>query len=396
MVRRRKCSTAQAPGKRLKEQEPVQSPMNVIKRLLFFACIALLYLILVPNRLGLEPVRSVSFAREIAPPSEWVLTPPVLDEQGMRAGAIAPVLPLTPFRSGELFGYLDGEGKIVHLEPVLHDVAYSERYYLNFESTPEQLAVHAPGGARIADLEASGYPVAGAQQVYVVGPSQDKLKAFDLDGEELWRTRFSAPITDLDSAAGSVVAGLLDGSVVYIEPTGELHGIGPDAHSEIAVVYGVALGPCGQTLAVLSGLGPQRLRIYRFEADEEGGETSLLHSRSLERYRREPALVRFSSDGRALIYEHGRTLAQLSAGTFEGFELDLRGEVVSLAFGGPLGSNAFVTEDNDGRRLAVFAPNWDLVLEHELGEVDAFVAPGDGCFVVGTGGVLLCIALEAG
>jgi len=362
--------------------------MRVLKRLLLLTCIALLYSLVAPHRLAQEPLRRVQFARAIE------ITHSGLGADSAVSSRSQPNEPgLLPFVHQDQYGYIDNAGVIVWLEQVDHGVALAATHYVNYPQMPEEQVVRAPGGVEISTLTAPGYPVLAPGYVYVISASQDGLTAYRYEGAELWSRRFSAPITDLDAVGDSVVVGLLDGTVVYLDAQGEAIVIDPDNESSVAVVYGVALSPDERTVAVLSGLYPQRLRVFRLN---ENQEITGAHARNLESQRREPAVVQFDPRGEGLLYEHGPVLTHLSMDRFEHAAFEVEGEVISIAAGGAEQPSAFVSRLREHSELTITAPNRATVLRERLSDAEAFVLQRGTCYLLAVGEVLICLEIVAG
>ncbi|GEM_PF-3015399 len=381
--------------------------MRTIKTLLLLVTLALVYSVLIPSRLSLEPIQRVRFVTTLVPdtenavPGERAATngeqPPVTHEaRGNGSGREARI---RPFRGENRFGYIRSDGTVKQDEAIAYGVTVADTHYVAYDRAPQELVVRAPGGGALATLPKSGYPVAAENRVYVLDPAQDGITAYELNSgtRELWSRRFSSPLTDLDAASGALLVGLLDGTAQYINADGEALQLGLEheggLESEVEVVYAVALSNGAGTLALLAGLRPQRLLVY--ELNEDGG-FELLHQRTLEHARRGPSLLRFAPEGDRLVYEHGEVLTELSLRNFEHAELGLPAAVGSLALGAPDRPSAFVVHGDEMSEFLMLAPNRSTIMQSRLSEEDTFVVGGDECHLLGIGEVRVCLEITGG
>ena len=381
--------------------------MRTIKTLLLLVTLALLYSVLIPSRLSLEPIQRVRFVTTLVPDAENAVPgaraeingeqPPVTHEaRGNGSGREARI---RPFRGENRFGYIRSDGTVKQDEAIAYGVTVADTHYVVYDRAPQELVVRAPGGGALATLPKSGYPVAAENRVYVLDPAQDGITAYELNSgtRELWSRRFSSPLTDLDAASGALLVGLLDGTAQYISADGETLQLGLEheggLESEVEVVYAVALSNGAGTLALLAGLRPQRLLVY--ELNEDGG-FELLHQRTLEHARRGPSLLRFAPEGDRLVYEHGEVLTELSLRNFEHAELGLPAAVGSLALGAPDRPSAFVVHGDEMSEFLMLAPNRSTIMQSRLSGEDIFVVGGDGCVLLGIGEVRVCLEITGG
>ncbi len=404
-----------------KQRPGIIGGMRTTKTLLLLVTLALLYAVISPVPLSLEPTQRVRFVTALEPHDDHE-TPgqnqpgqnqPGEDQRApateeLRGDERVPGAELRPFRGPGRFGYLRHDGTVKQSEPISYGVTITDSHYLTYDRAPQELVVRAPGGAEVAALPRSGYPIAAQERVYVLDRFQDGVTAYELqfgssggasaEPRELWSRRFSSPVTDLDAAAdGSLLLGLLDGTAEYISPDGETvqfgRGHSGESRSEVEAVYAVALSPDAGMAAVLTGLRPQRLLVYEISAERD---LELLHTRELEHARRGPSLLRFAPAGDRLVYEHGTVLTEVSMRSFEHAELGLPAAVGSLELGTPDRPSAFVVRGDEMSELLVLAPNRSTVMQSRLPGEDVFVTGGDGCYVLGIEEVLVCFEITDG
>lgn len=253
-----------------------------------------------------------------------------------------------PFRAGERFGYAGIDGRIVYSGVSRHQVALSEKGFINYGSRPEHVVFMDPAGEFQFSVQSFGYPLLeeSGEALYSVNTDLAGLKRLSPDGEILWQGEYSSPMTSMALHGEECLIGLLDGRAALHGPGGEVLFELDPAGSRVPVILGTALADGG--LALVSGIDPQSLVLVGGQRYES--------VRSLELdsdFRREIAL-RFSPGGRFLYVEQEDGLTVLEPARDRIARLSLPGRLKSLAAGVEFAVAA--AGDESRSRLAVFRP----------------------------------------
>lgn len=212
---------------------------------------------------------------------------------------------IVPFRSGSHFGYITSHGEIVYTEPIFYNVTFSEEYFINYAAVTENLLVKDISGKIIQAISTTGYPTVMNNRLFVIDKDRCGMSEWDIQGNIIWERRFSSIITAFDCNEEHVIVGFLNGEIMLLDrETKEVFRDIPTG-SRIRVIYGLALAPGEEFFAVMMGIDPQRLVIYR------RGETGYRpHYSEIPggNYRRE-TFIQFL-DEKALFYEQPGRLVQ--------------------------------------------------------------------------------------
>lgn len=212
---------------------------------------------------------------------------------------------IVPFRSGSHFGYITPNGEIVYTEPIFYNVTFSEKYFINYATVTENLLIKNVSGEIIQAISTMGYPVFVNNRLFVIDKDRCGIAEWDIQGNIIWKRRFPSLVTAFDCNEEYVIVGFLNGEITLLDrDTKEVFRDIPTG-SRIRIIYGLALAPGGDYFAVMMGIDPQRLVIYR------QGETGYRphYSEILEgNYRRE-TFIQFA-DEKTLFYEQPESLVQ--------------------------------------------------------------------------------------
>lgn len=173
-----------------------------------------------------------------------------------------------PFRLGELFGYMDTEGKLIYADRILHNAALGENWFLNHSNSPGNLIARDTAGSILFNIEAAGYPVIREGRLFIISPEGNGISEWDREGNKLWERWFGSIITSFDLSASHLLVGMLKGVVELIDQEGKTLVEYIPENSRIAAVYGCAVSDSGDRFAVLSGIGPQRLTVLERREDD--------------------------------------------------------------------------------------------------------------------------------
>lgn len=212
---------------------------------------------------------------------------------------------LVPFQSKSHFGYVTADGEVVTIERIFYNVSFSENYYINYASVTENLFIKNVSGEIVEVVPTTGYPLFIHNRMFIVDKDRCGISEWDIDGNRLWERRFSSLITAFGCNEECVALGFLNGEILLLD--GERREIFRDipTGSRIRIIYGLAVAPGEEYFAVIMGIDPQRLVIYR--KDETGYRP--YHSEELKGDSRRETFIQFT-DEHTLFYEQPSSLVQ--------------------------------------------------------------------------------------
>jgi hypothetical protein len=342
----------------------------------------IVYFVFFPYPLGKETIARPAWVRPVPLPGDPTASNAAADPVG-----------LARFQLGGVFGYVDTDGRFMHVERTLYGVALSDTGYVNYTRLGTDWILQDPGGRRLLSFSGSGYPLLSPRgdRIFVVKSDLSGLIEMDGAGEQRWERDFSSLLTTVSVQGSSLLAGLLDGSMVYIDAQGAPVVQPASRLSRIPVQLGVAVTGDGRLAASVSGIDPQYLVLYdrgpqgfqQREADTLGTD-----------FRREVRMS-FSPGGHYLAFEGGGSVGVVDPAGGHSFSVALSGTLAGIAFpaGGRLAAAAALSP---GRAdLAVFAPFVGPVFQEGFAARDVFLGTVGGQLLLGVDGRLLRVDLVA-
>ena len=246
-----------------------------------------------------------------------------------------------PFRLGGSFGYFTAEGELPFVAAAGFGVALSNEAFAPYERLSEGFAMRNPAGRELGRATLPGYPFFAAGRRFVIGPGQDSVSELRVDGSVAWSYDFSSIATAFGASPSLAVFGLMDGSLVGLDPAGrEVLDFSPGG-SRVPCIYGVAVSPDGLLVAAISGLDRQRLVVL----EKRSSAFRVTYHRWMDSDFRRPVAMGFTADGSRLVFElpgavgvydrAARRESALAAVSREGLGLTARaGDLLVLLAGG--------------------------------------------------------------
>ncbi len=291
------------------------------------------------------------------------------------------------FRLNNVFGYMNSRGRLILLDRVLYGTALSGDYYINYSNVPQNLIARDRFGYIAFNIDQNGYPVIAKNRCIVVSSEANGLSEWDSDGTKIWQRWFGSTITSLEVQKEYITVGFLDGTLKLINREGDIAFSYIPENSRIGVIYGCALSPGGKRLALISGLGPQRLTILEAKEDTY----KVVSSRILDSNFRRALFIRFYGDylffeGDSKLYrmEVGRKAVQEVPfdGTFSGMEYD---PVADLYY--------IVSRNNSINTIRVMDPSGHILIKTGLPGKGFFGSAQPNAYILGSNYNLMRINL---
>lgn len=249
--------------------------------IIFFSI--LIYLALFPNEL--DPEFTISPAWNVS-----LLSPPTLDGEQEFYSFSADDLYGNP-----LVGYYSLHGDLLYRSPVYFGAAANSEGFINYSKAGGALLVQDPLGEFTERIDTPGYPVFFDQQLYVMTGDRKGLSRWTMEGGLIWKYHFGSMITSISVQDRGGLLGFLNGEVRIFDNQGRLRDF---TRQKVDAVYGCALAPTQDLFAVVTGLDPQVVSVYSFQAEQVQFIWSRELSESIPRYR----YLEFSQDSRELFW----------------------------------------------------------------------------------------------
>jgi hypothetical protein len=319
----------------------------------------------------------------------------VFEPAWMRSLADAPAAPVkdgagkegdrgqapVPFKLGSRYGYFTSDGRILFAAEAAYGVALAPEGFAAYDRLSEGFTILSPRGAEIAKVAAVGYPFFAAGRRFVIGPDQSTVSELDARGAALWSYQLRSIATAFDACPSLAVFGLMDGSIVGLDPRGKAVLDFAPGGSRIAGVYAVAASPDGRLVGAMTGADRQRLVLL----EKRSAAYRVAYHRYLASNYRGPVYMAFTPDGRFLQYESPSGVGSYEVATREQ-------TVVPVAPAGALGqtirggSVKVLLAEADGRaRLVCGAMPDRRILDAVVTGSPAFVSTSGNALYLGAG-----------
>ncbi|MBN2051594.1 MAG: hypothetical protein JW760_14170 [Spirochaetales bacterium] len=298
---------------------------------------------------------------------------------------------LLPYVRDDILGYFDSEGGIYYREKILHGAAVHSTGFINYSRLSDTLVFRNTGGEIVESLDLRGYPFFIKDRLLVFSGNGRRIGEYTLRGEEIWSRSFGSLITSLAEGEGCLFVGLINGSLVLLSDEGkEIYTTQP-VGSRIQAIYGCAMTPGAEKLAVVSGLDPQTLLFFERRNDTYKMEEMFRFPEPV----RHSVFMAFSEDGRYLVTaSDSRTfLYSFEEGALRDFGKGEMLKGVSLEAEGSL--SVFLMERKEDHRCIVMDLEGsfrdDIAFPEELN----FLMRNENTLFTGFGKKLVRVDLEA-
>jgi hypothetical protein len=339
--------------------------MKVRIIVLILVPVLVLYLLLFPDRLGEEISASLVWVNDISLESNGAVTagapdisPDFITEEGQPSELYA-------FRLGDIFGFIGDDGRFEYVGRAAYGVAFGEDIFINYPNVVSNLAVQDAAGRIRMGIPTYRYPFYLSGRLFLISSDRLSLSELDLGGAGVWDRTFPSLVTAVDGNEAMMVIGMLDGRIEVLDRLGgTVFETIPDG-SRIPVVYGCALSPDARYFAVVCGIDPQRLLLYRL--DEEADTYSEVLDLPLDGAKRRPVTVAFSEDGTVVFVETAYSIACLDVETHTIVNtFELQGRIDNFIARGR-GALSYVITSADGNSvLRVFESGGRRVYEERF------------------------------
>ncbi|MDR2483221.1 MAG: WD40 repeat domain-containing protein [Treponema sp.] len=299
---------------------------------------------------------------------------------------------LIPFVLGRRFGYVDGGGNFTVNRARQDQFSISGDYWAEYAAIPGAIEVRDPRNELAVTLEAGGgYPLFIDGRIFLLNEEGNSLRAVDGEGQVRWVYDFPAPLTDIDAAAGLILAGSLDGTVELLDDAGKRVFFFEPGGSRLAAIYGCRISSDGSRLAIVSGYDDQRfLLLERF-----GDSYKVIFHEFLNDGFHWGVHLAFIDSGSRVIFERQGGLGIYDIITRKSLYLPLPGNIEAVdSYGGD--NLVFVINAmEDGRKeLTAIRYPGTVVLRAPFQAEDVFLGREGNRLYLGGGGTIASFELD--
>ena len=199
---------------------------------------------------------------------------------------------------GSLFGYFSKNGELAYRDRVFYGIAQSDKYFINYSSITDQLVINSSNGEFVNTVAACGYPWFRNDRLFLVSTNRKKVSEINTEGDILWEDENLSELTSLDANKTDVVAGYVNGEVIVVNRENRIDKLFKPDLSRINTVFGTGISDSSEYIAVISGIEPQYMLLFRKNHDKYTRIFSYQFVDNL-RYSR---LIDFTDDNRFLYF----------------------------------------------------------------------------------------------
>jgi hypothetical protein len=353
--------------------------------IIIFIIILFAYITVLPEKIGEEPVLSPAWITDLRDDVEENL-----NSSNQRSDSSADVF---GFQVHDFVGFIDEDGDLIHFNEVRYGAAIADERYINFSSISENNVVLDSEGKFLFTIDSKGYPLMEGERILLLSTDRAGIEEWDTFGNLLWHNRFSSIITDIDLASDFLAVGLMEGRILVLDSMGKLLSEIIPEESRVPIIYGCSIDETGNILAVVSGLGPQKLTLLQREPENDF-EKVFVHDLSSEV--REAAIVMISRDGSFLYCQEGNDMLIYSLDSKRMVVIEGIGRSFSITPDQGLGFASILTEVDDVKNLSCVFMNGENLLKWQVPAYDMFVRHGADYLIIGKDDLLFRINVQSG
>lgn len=288
------------------------------------------------------------------------------------------------FQLGNRYGAASPDGKRIWSRTADFDAAVSDRLFIPYGRESKSLTAFAPGGETAFRIQAEGWPFFRSGRLFVIAPDMDAISEYSPEGRLLWSYDFPFKISDFDASGSLAVAGLLDGSIECVDSSGKSVFSFAPGGSRIEVVLGVAVDPRGEAVAAVCGADRQRFVLLV----RKGGAFKIQYHRYLDSDYREPVTVRFTRDGRYVLYRQSEGIAVYDRETGRESLLPVRAQSFDLDSDQARGLEFLFARTSRSGAVVCFEPPERIIFSYPLPGGALWTRYLDRSLYMGSGTVL--------
>jgi hypothetical protein len=300
-----------------------------------------------------------------------------------------------PFTLGNRFGYVSRDGLLSVNQVKKANVSLSRERWAEYEAEPSRIAVHDNAGEQAAVIETPrGYPFFLDGRTFLISSEQNAISAIDETGAVSWAYEFAGPLTCVDSAAGLLLVGSLDGAASLLDSGGRQVFSFEPGGSLYSIILGCAISHDGSRLALISGIDGQRfLVLERF--GPSAGDYKVVYHEFLGGGFRRPVYISFVEDDRWIVFERAGGLGFYEISSRKSDRVELGGDVYAVDHSGGKGMVfAVISRSENAKELVGIRLPGRVIIESPFKSEEVFLGRMDSRLIVGGGQTLVSFDLE--
>ena len=173
-----------------------------------------------------------------------------------------------PFKMGNIFGYFTEKGKVTLRDKIFYGVTQTDDYFINYSSITDQLVIIDNNGEFVNSVSTTGYPYFHSDRLFMISTNRKKISEINLEGDVLWENENLSELTSLDANGENVIAGYVNGDVIIVNPENKVEKMFKPDLSRINTVYSTGISDNSEYAAVISGVEPQYMLLFRKNHDK--------------------------------------------------------------------------------------------------------------------------------
>jgi hypothetical protein len=300
-----------------------------------------------------------------------------------------------PFTLGSRFGYINRDGILSVNQVMKANVSISRERWAEYEAEPSRIAVYDSDSEPVAVIEnPRGYPFFLDGRTFIISSEQNAISAINEAGAVSWTYEFAGPLTCVDSAAGLLLVGTLDGMIGLLDSGGrQVFSFDPGG-SQYSVIPGCAISRDGSRLAVISGINSQRFLVLEQFGSSVADYKVVYHEFLGDGFRR-PVYISFAEDDRWIVFERGDGLGFYEINSRKSSKVKLDGEVYAVDHSGGKGMVfAIISRRENARELVGIRLPGRIIIESPFTSEEVFLGRMDSRLIIGGGQTLASFDLE--
>ncbi len=296
----------------------------------------------------------------------------------------SPAGRLLAFSLGGRYGSVSRDGEVLFSRGAPFDVAVSDSLIVPYARDSAELTALGPDGSPRFRISAEGWPFFRSGRLFVVSPEMNSISEYSQEGQALWSYDFPFSVTEFAASPSLAVAGLLDGTLEFLDARGDSVLSFSPGGSRIEVILGTALSPDQEAVAAVCGADRQRFVLL----SKKGGTFRVRRHRYLESDYREPVSVRFTRDGRYVLYRQpeGVQVFDREGGTES--ILPVRAQSFEVESDPPRGLEFLFARQSRSWTVACFQPPDRMIFSYILPGGAFWSRFADGSLYLGTGNTI--------
>jgi len=300
-----------------------------------------------------------------------------------------------PFSLGNRFGYVSRDGLLSVNQVKKANVSLSRERWAEYEEEPGRIAIFDNAGEPVTVIEnPRGYPFFLDGRTFLIGSEQNAISAIDENGAVSWTYEFAGPLTCVDSAAGLLLVGSLDGVAGLLDSGGkQVYSFEPGG-SQYSVILGCAISHDGSRLALISGIDDQRFLVLEHFGPSAGDYKVVYHEFLGDGFRR-PVYISFIEDDRWIVFERVGGLGFYEISSRKSGKVALHGDVYAIDHSGGKGMVfAVISRWENAKQLVGIRLPDRIIIESPFVSEEVFLGRMDSRLIIGGGQTLASFDLE--